>query len=301
MPNRPRSALRNGVEYLIALGAVAKMRWLPRQIAEWAAHVSARLLDLAIPRLRKTAMRNLEIAMPELKLDERSRIADGIFRSIGRMLLAFSRFPDISRENISQWIAYEGFEHYEEAKRRGKGVLFATGHLGNWELSAFAHALLCEPMHVVVRPLDNPLIDRLVEKRRALSGNHVIEKKDFARAILKALQNNQAVGILVDQNTSLDQGVFVDFFGIPACSGTSFAKLAAHTGAAIIPGFAVWNENERRYRLKFYPLLEMSGDAVEDTQRIQKAMERAIREHPDQWLWIHRRWKTRPPGERSLY
>ena len=183
----------------------------------------------------------------------------------------------------------------------GKGVLFATAHLGNWELSAYAHALMTEPMHVVVRPLDNPLIDRLVERRRAGSGNRIIEKKDFARGILAALHRNEAVGILIDQNASPDHGVFVNFFGIAACASTSFAKLAAHSGAAVIPGFALWRETEGRYVLHFYPEVPMSGDAAADTAALQKKLEAAIREVPDQWLWIHRRWKTRPPGEGSLY
>jgi KDO2-lipid IV(A) lauroyltransferase len=174
-------------------------------------------------------------------------------------------------------------------------VLFATAHLGNWELSAFAHALLAAPMHVVVRPLDNPLIDALVERRRSLSGNRLIFKKDYARAILKALAANEAVGILVDQNASLDDGVFVDFFGVPACAGTGFAKLAAHSGAAVIPGFALWSETERRYVLRFYPPVPMTGDAARDTAAVQKQLEEVIRAYPDQWLWIHQRWKTRPP------
>jgi KDO2-lipid IV(A) lauroyltransferase len=105
----------------------------------------------------------------------------------------------------------------------------------------------------------------------------------------------------VDQNARLEQGVFVDFFGVPACCGTTFAKLARHTGATVIPGFAVWIEAERRYRLKFYPPLDLTGDVAEDTQRVQSAVERAVREYPDQWLWIHRRWKTRPPGAPALY
>jgi KDO2-lipid IV(A) lauroyltransferase len=156
-------------------------------------------------------------------------------------------------------------------------------------------------MNVVVRPLDNPLIDRLVERRRRNSGNRLIYKKDFARAILKALSANQAVGILIDQNASPDAGVFVDFFGIPACSGTGFAKLAAHSGAAVIPGFALWSDDERRYVLRFYPPVPVTGDVVRDTQAIQNQLESVIRAYPDQWLWIHRRWKTRPEGETSLY
>jgi KDO2-lipid IV(A) lauroyltransferase len=184
---------------------------------------------------------------------------------------------------------------------RGRGVLIATGHLGNWELSAFAHALLSAPMHVVVRPLDNPRLDTLVARRRTLSGNHLIEKKDFARGILTALAANQALGILVDQNTSLEQGVFAEFFGLSASSNAGFARIAAHSGAAVIAGFALWSEQEQKYVLRFYPPLATTGDVATDTQALQRQLESVIREHPDQWLWIHRRWKTRPPGAPPLY
>jgi Kdo2-lipid IVA lauroyltransferase/acyltransferase len=223
------------------------------------------------------------------------RIADGVFRSIARLLVTFARFPRIHRGNIGDWIRYEGFEHFEEARKRGRGVLFATAHLGNWELSAFAHAWMAAPMYVVIRPLDNAKIDALVERRRMLSGNRLIGKKEYARGILKALHENQAVGILVDQNASLEEGTFVDFFGVPACAGTGFAKLAAHSGAAVIPGFALWIESERKYVLRFYPPIEITGDAEADTRALHRQLEAVIREYPDQWLWIHRRWKTRPP------
>jgi KDO2-lipid IV(A) lauroyltransferase len=106
---------------------------------------------------------------------------------------------------------------------------------------------------------------------------------------------------LIDQNSSLDEGVFVDFFGVPACAGTGFAKIAAHSGASVIPGFALWSEEEARYVLRFYPPVAVTGDVQRDTQALQRQLEQAIRAYPDQWLWIHRRWKTRPPGEASLY
>jgi KDO2-lipid IV(A) lauroyltransferase len=217
------------------------------------------------------------------------------------MLAAFARFPNLNSHNISQWIRYEGLEHYTEAKARGNGVLFATAHLGNWELSAFAHALMAGPMNIVVRPLDDPGIDRLIEKYRRLSGNRIISKRDAARGILRALNQNEAVGILIDQNTTPAEGAFIDFFGVRACAGTAFAKIAARTGAAVIPGFALWSETERKYILRFHPPILIQGDAVGDTQRIHALLERVIREYPDQWLWIHRRWKTRPPGEQPLY
>lgn len=261
----------------------------------------ATLLDLAVPRLRRVATRNLELAYPAKTAAERKAIADEVFRSIGRLLHAFARFPQMNHANISDWIRYEGLEHFAAAKKAGRGVLFATAHFGNWELSAFAHGMMTEPMNVVIRPLDNRRIDRLVEDRRRLSGNRLIEKWDGARAILRALQQNEAVGILIDQNTSLNEGVFVNFFGTPACANAAFAKIAARTGAAVIPGFAVWSEQERKYVLKFYPPLPITGDAVNDTQQLHTQLERVIREHPGQWLWIHRRWKTRPAGEGLIY
>lgn len=296
-----RSPFRDALEYLAALLVLKTLEYAPRRCAEWLARFYAGLLDLAVPRLRRVALRNLEMALPHLDAEERTRIVDGVFRSIARLMVAFARFPHIDRKSVSHWIRYEGLEHFEEARRRGRGVLFATAHLGNWEFSAFAHALMSAPMHIVVRTLDNPKIDALVARRRTLCGNRIIEKKDFARGILKALAANEAVGILIDQNTGLDEGVFVDFFGVPACSNTGFAKIAAHTGATVIPGFALWSDIERRYILRFYPPVDMAGDVAEDTRRLQKQLEAVIREHPDQWLWIHRRWKTRPPGEKPLY
>lgn len=217
------------------------------------------------------------------------------------MLVALSRFPALNRANISEWISYDGLEHFHAAKREGRGVLIATAHLGNWELSAFAHALLTEPMHVMVRPLDNPLIDRLVERRRMLSGNHLIDKRDAARAIIKALRRNAAVGVLVDQNTAPSEGVFIDFFGKLACAGSGFVKLAHHSQAPVIAGFALWDDARRRYTLRFYPRIAMTGDLQADTQRLHALIEQVIREHPGQWMWIHRRWKTRPPGQPPLY
>ena len=156
------------------------------------------------PRLRQTAYTNLTFAYPDRDAAWRRRTVDGVYRSIGRLLVAFARFPRINKSNVAEWIRYEGFEHYERAKERGKGVLFATAHLGNWELSAFAHALLTEKMSMVVRPLDNPLVDELVETRRALSGNTLLSKRDFARSMLHALRDNEPVGILVDQNSAGD-------------------------------------------------------------------------------------------------
>jgi KDO2-lipid IV(A) lauroyltransferase len=257
----------------------------------------ARLLDLGVPRLRRTAIINLERA----GLKNAGQITDGMFRSIGRLIETFARFPRMDPKTIHEWIRYEGLENFTNAIARGRGVLVATAHLGNWELSAFAHAWMTGPMNIVVRPLDNGSVDALVERRRAMSGNNIIAKREAARGILRALERGEAVGILIDQNTTPEEGIFIDFLGTKACAGTAFVKFAQHTGAAVVPGFALWEEKESRYVLRFYPEVEMTGHVREDTQRVHAMLESVIRQYPDQWLWIHRRWKTRPPGEPPLY
>ena len=293
--------MRERVEYAIAVALLELLRALPLKVALRAGYGVTRLLDLALPKLRKVAAVNLAMALPELSLTDRRRIIDGVFRTVGRMLVALARFPDINRSNVREFIAYRGLEHYQAAKQKGRGVLIATGHLGNWEFSAFAHALMTEPMHVMVRPLDNPLVDEMVEERRTMSGNHLIFKKDAARSVLKALKLNQPVGILIDQNTTPSEGVFINFFGKAACAGVAFVKLAYHSQAPVIPGFALWDEATERYVLHFLPEAPLSGDAEADTQKIHSILEEVIRQYPDQWMWIHRRWKTQPPGEASIY
>ena len=279
------------LEYYAIRTALATIAVTPLFVARW--YVG--LLDRFIPKWRHIALVNLRLSGMPLGC------ADKVFDSLARLAHVFARLPRINRGNVRRWIRYEGLEHFQEAKRRGKGVLFATGHLGCWELSHYAHALMTEPMSVVVRPLDNPYLDEFVERRRSGSGNKILGKKDLLRDVLKALHANQAVGILIDQNTATEEGAFVDFFRVPASSNTGFVRLAHKTGAAVIPGFAVWREAERKFVLKFYPILEMTGDLVADTQAVQHAVERAVREYPDQWLWIHRRWKARPPGGDPIY
>ncbi len=296
-----KSWLATYAEFALAAVLVASLRRLPLPVANKIAVGAGRLLDWGVPKLRRVARINLAFAYPEMNTRQRERLIDGVFRNVARMLLALARFPDLDASNIGQWIEYAGLEHYLEAKRRGCGVLIATAHFGNWELSAFAHALMTEPMNVMVRPLDNRRIDALVETRRQLSGNRLIYKREGARTVLRALRNNEAVGILIDQNTAAAEGVFVNFFGRLACANPAFVKLAHHSQAAVIPGFAVWDKVRKKYVLHFRPAISMTGDERADTQGIQSAIEEIIRQYPDQWMWIHRRWKTRQDGERPIY
>lgn len=287
-----RSQLRDWPEYLVIRFMLATMAHGPFALSMSLGRFYASILDKLVPRLRRVAQENLTLAMPALDEAGRQRIIDGVFKSIGRILATFARFPSLHSKNVGKFVRYEGFEHVQAAMSRGKGVLFATGHLGNWEISALAFSLMTKPMHIVVRPLDNPLIDRLAERYRGKGGNTSINKREFARAILERLHQNEMVGILVDQHVST--GIPVNFFGVPAATSNGLAKIAARSGAAVIPGFALWSETEKQYVLRFYPETPISGDAAEDTQRVQRALEAVIREYPDQWLWIHRRWKSKP-------
>jgi KDO2-lipid IV(A) lauroyltransferase len=295
-----RSKLRNAAEAALARGLLAGLRASRDPVR--AARRAVAVFDLLAPRLRRTAWRNFELALPELGVAERARLLEGCWMNLARVIAMMAQFPRIGKDNIREFIRYEGLENYQQAKARGRGVLVATAHLGNWEFSAFAHALLTEPMAVVARPMDNPLLDELVTRYRTMSGNRVIGRgQNFLRPLMETLRDNGAVGILADQNVTADRGVFVEFFGRKACVDAGLARLARRTGAAVVPGYALWSETEGRYVLHFEPEIEMSGDAQADTQAVQARLEAAIRRAPEQWLWIHRRWKTRPEGEPPLY
>jgi KDO2-lipid IV(A) lauroyltransferase len=300
-------ALRDLAEWAAVWPVIKTLENLPLPLAQLECRVLARVLRVSTPRLVKVARRNLALALPGMPEPEREAIVTGVYETLARSLLSFARFPQLSRSTIGAWIRYDGFEHFRRAAQKGKGVLFLTAHLGNWELSALAHALYGHPMHIVVRPLDNPHLDRLVARHRTLAGNRIVQKNESPRRILEALAANHAVGMLIDQNASPENGVFVDFFGVKACASTGLVKIALRTGAPVIPGFALWNAGEGRYVLRFWPPVEITvsndteADVRVNTQRMHTVLEQIIRQYPDQWLWIHRRWKSRPPGEPPVY
>lgn len=280
---------------------------MPRGMARATGAGLARVLLAVTPKLRKTAEFNLRLAFPEWSDRQRTETLRGMTRSLGWMAAEFARMPRYSRENIEDVVVLDGHENFLEGQRRGKGVLFLTAHIGAWELSSYAHALYGYPLHYMARPLDNARLDALVNRYRGLSGNAPIFKNESARAMLKILKDAGTVGILADQNTMPQEGVFVDFFGTPACTTAGLARVALHTGAAVVPGYAVWDARLGKYRLRFEPPMELvrTGDAerdvVENTQRFAKVTEEIIRKYPEQWVWVHARWKTRPAGEGKLY
>lgn len=299
--------MQERIEYWLVLAIARTLGRLPRPVARVLVRALTLAAYLGLTRLRGVGERNLQLAMPELSADERRRILRGVFRNLGWQLVEFCRMRRYSPANTKGWLRTEGLEHYTAAASRGKGVLVLTGHLGAWELSSFYHSLMGHPMGIVIRRLDNRLLDEYVNSIRCLHGNRVLHKGDFARGLLTAMRRGESVGILMDTNMTPPQGVFVRFFGIEACTASGLARVALKTGAAVVPGFCVWEPAAKQYVLRFGPELHFqhTGDTERDilaaTQQCNDELEAWIRRYPDQWLWIHRRWKTRPPGEGPLY
>jgi Kdo2-lipid IVA lauroyltransferase/acyltransferase len=303
----PHSKMIEWLQYAVAWAFVKMLGVLPRPFARWLAAAVARLLLFFLPKLRKTAEFNLRLAFPDRTEAQRREALKGMTRNLGWMAAEFARLPRYTRDNIEDVVILDGHENFLEGKNRGKGVIYLTGHIGAWELSSYAHALYGFPLYYMARPLDNAPLDRLVNEYRGRSGNRPVYKNEAARLMLKVLKEGGTLGILADQNTMPGEGIFVDFFGKQACTTTGIARVALHTDAAVVPGYAYWDGNLRKYRLRFEPRVELirTGDTERDirenTQKFAKVIEEIIRKYPEQWVWAHARWKNRPEGEPSLY
>ncbi|MFT4112112.1 MAG: lysophospholipid acyltransferase family protein [Silvibacterium sp.] len=299
--------MRERLEYSVVWLLVTVLGRLPRPLARALGAGVARLALRTMGRLRRTGLRNLELAFPEKSGPERERILYELFRNLGWQMAEFCLMRRYIQGNVAAIARYDGLDHYLAAKAKGKGVLIVTGHLGAWELSSFYHSLMGHPMSMVIRRLDNPRVDALVNGIRCLHGNKVLHKDDFARGLIAAMRRGETVGILMDTNMTPPQGVFVPYFGHLACTASGLARVAQKTGAAVLPGFMLWEESEQKYVLRFgpeIPLLETGDaerDALENTARFTAVTESYVRQYPSQWLWVHRRWKTRPEGEPTLY
>jgi KDO2-lipid IV(A) lauroyltransferase len=299
--------MRQRLEFILVFVLVRGLGALPRRWARAAGACLGALAFVLTGRLRRTGERNLQLAYPAHDDAWRKRLLRQLYRNLGLQLAEFCVMSRYTAENTRSLVRYAGLEHYLAARERGRGVLVITGHLGQWELSSFYHSLMGYPMSMVIRRLDNPLVDRLVNGIRCLHGNTVLHKDDFARGLLGAMRRGETVGILMDTNMTPPQGVFVDFFGVPACTASGLARVAMRTEAAMLPGFLTWREEEKKYVLEFGEPLKLvhtgndEQDIVANTQICTTAIEAWVRRFPEQWLWVHRRWKTRPPGEPSLY
>jgi Kdo2-lipid IVA lauroyltransferase/acyltransferase len=307
---RERHKLLARLTYALVRLAIFMLRMLPRPIGAAIIRALAALVYCLDSRHRHIARVNLTIAFPELPQRARNRIARRSFQNTAMNLLEISRFPDLTAGNIDALVTYDpefGLNNYRAAISKGKGILYLTGHFSAWELLPAAHALHGYPLSFVTRPLDNGYLDRYMLLLRESKGNRVIGKKNSARTILQSLKSNGTAGILIDQNTSPPEGMFVDFFGVPAATTTGMARLALHTDAPVLPGYLTPMRNGR-YTIKFLPPVDvthtgaMKQDLAANTRIFNEILEHIIREQPESWLWGHKRWKYQPSGNpQDLY
>ena len=302
-----KSNLQINLEYATARVLLAAFGALPQNVSMRVSAIMAGCAYYFSGRLRRTGERNLRLAFPGLSASEQQRLLRGCFQNLGLLLGVFSQFARTDSETLKRIIDCEGLEHLDAAQRSGRGVILFTGHVGAWELTSFALSLFDHPLSFLVRPIDNPKIEALVDRARTRLGNRTIDKTSAAREMLQIMQAGGTLGILVDLNTLDREAIFVDFFGVPASTTFMLAKLALRTGADVLPVFAPWDKQRQRFLLKIgEPLtIDRTGDEEEDVRRLTQSftsvVEDYVRRYPDQWLWIHRRWKTRPPGEPDLY
>lgn len=308
---RKRPWLTTQAEYWAARCLLGGLGILPRKLSIAVGILTARLGFHLLGGLRRTGHKSLSIAFPAMPLDERHRLLKLSFENLGRVLGEVSKFPSASAQSLSELIDYEfdpdEISRYEAERAKGRGVIVASPHLGNWEMGVFAYSAIYEPLSYLARPLDNPKVEGLIADIRSKFGNRAINKRNSVRTAMAMLGEGSIVGVLPDVNVQEKDGVFVPFFGTLACTTAGVALLAKRTNAMIVPICCVWDDARQKYRAIHGKIIEPVSsddrhrDLRETTALMTAAMEDFVRRFPDQWLWIHKRWKTRPPGEPDLY
>ena len=301
--------LQTFLEYSAAKSVLAGLGILPAPAAIAVGRAMGRVFYLVASDLRRTAAINLRLAFPEKTDGERRALIRECFDTLGRELGLFSQFATRSQEQLRNMIEPRGLANLEAAiEKHGQRIILWTAHLGAWELTSFGMSLLGYRFTFLVRRLDNPRVEEMVDRVRTRFGNKTLDKLSAARSMLKILRNGEApLGLLFDLNTLDDEAIFVDFFGVPAATSFIVSKLAVRMQAPLVPVFSPWNHETKKFQLIVGPALvpPTTGDEEADvrnlTAKLSLIIEDQIRQHPGQWLWVHKRWKTRPPGEPPIY
>ncbi len=288
-------------EWALAAGLFKLLLWLPEGAAYAVGEGGARLAYRLDQRHRRITLENLTRALPEIGRSEALEgLARAVFLNLGRTAVDVARAGRLLRTAGPAAFQIDGLERLLEARARGKGVLLLTAHFGPWELLPLSAALHYEPIHVVARPMDNPWLDDWMTALRERGGNHVIRKRDAVQAVLQVLRHGETVGILIDQHVSEREGVVVRFFGRPASAMVAPALLALRSGAAVFP-VGIARKSRGAYRVEIRPEVDIQRsrdvktDLVVNTARFTAAIEAIVRQRPDHWFWVHRRWKTQQP------
>ena len=295
MSRAPILQLRHRLETAAVQGTALLLRQLSmaqvRSVGEALGRAACRLAGSR----RRIALDNLAHAFPTMAPAERNRIVRGMFEHFGRLLLELVRFQSLSAAEMLALSEVEGDAHVRDAYARGKGVIFIGGHFGYWEMQGITHALFWKPFSVMVRPIDNPDLHRMLEDIRTSTGNGVIYRQGSIRKVLRALADNRGVAILIDQHLHTPEAVHVSFFGRPAATTSIVGALVQRTGASVVPGFGLPLPGGRYrfvYERPVAPPRDDSPEAIREfTQRCTDVIEEYVRRYPDLWLWMHRRWR----------
>jgi Kdo2-lipid IVA lauroyltransferase/acyltransferase len=304
---RQIGGFRANLEYLPVAALVRMFAAMPLERAlKVGASLGAIIMRLDVGN-RPIGIKNLEIAFPDLGAKARLKILADMYRNWGRIIAEWPHSGALNRDNIEKFVTYDGVENLREALliAEKRGAIILTAHYGNFELLPLAHSMYGYPLAMIHRPNRNPAIDREIRRVRTSVGAEIIERKQAGLALVKYLRRKYQVAVALDLDVR--DGVFVDFFGKPACTSDGVARIAMATRAPVVPAFMVREGHTARHRITVLPMLEMAASrdreecVHENTQRMTAAIETMIRRHPDHWNWIHRRWKTRPTGEPRFY
>lgn len=308
-----KSSFYLNVEYALVRIVLGFMGILPRKLSAWLGQQIVQFIALFLGDLKRTALINTSIAFPEKNDKERRRFVSGCFDNLGRVISELSHFPTDSPNDLSDLVEFnfEGLReersYYDSETAKGRGTILAGPHLGNWEIGIFAYSATQRPINYLARRMDNPLIEDYVTKIRTRFGNRSINKRNSFAETIQLLRDGEVLGVMPDINVQEKDGIFVPFFGVPACTTAGVAMLARRTNAMIITMCCVWDETKKKYVVHHGSLIEPPNtkdrhrDILETTTAVTADMEKFVRAFPDQWLWIHKRWKTRPQGEPDLY
>jgi KDO2-lipid IV(A) lauroyltransferase len=294
-------SFRHRLEHFAVAGVIGTVRLLPMRGVLAAGTVLGRAFHAVDGGHRRLAIDNLQAAFPLRSRSECAAITRRMFEHFGQLLMVLLKFSTLTPAQMLTYVEFDGEERVRAAHAQGRGVLLFTGHFGFWEINALVHALVLAPISVLARPLDNPILHELLEQVRMSTGNSVIYRRGAIRRVLRALASNQAVAVLIDQHMQSADAVYVDFFNRPAATTSALAALALKTGAPVVPVFALPLPGGRFRMVYEHPVdppPAESPDAIHAfTQRCTDVLEMYVRRYPEQWLWMHRRWRDVPSGE----
>ncbi|MBX3024972.1 lysophospholipid acyltransferase family protein [bacterium] len=302
-------SFRDRLELLIFRAAIGAFAILPRALALRLGALLGDLFYLLDRRDRAIALINLGIAFPDKTPAQRRALLRASVRNLGRTAAEICHLPSLTAQTVHDYVSVEDPDRWQATLDRAarEGTLILTGHFGNWELLAYAHGLLGHPITLVHRPMNNELVDDAITSLRERAGTVSLPKKSAAKAALRALRRRQIVAIPADQNQTRRYGVFADLFGRPASTTPGPARLAMLSGAPVVPVFLVRDGTSDQHRIVVLPEVELArsgdrdADVIENTRRCNAVFETMLRRYPEQWIWFHKRWKTRPVGEPRIY